>query len=617
MRDGLNKRSARVSILDLYGSKLRRIAQHNQAELAVVQGVRLQRLDALMTSVVQNSFDAILTICEDGRIEMANDAALRVFGYTRDNFDGCRIGQLIPALSQHDGGLAGLFKLGYGHREAMGRRRDGSEIPVEPAISDTRPGDDRVFIAIVRDISERQLRQEQLRHQALHDALTGLPNRTLLIDRLDHALELAKRMGEPLALLLLDLDRFKDINDALGHHVGDMVLTDLARRLVLPIRESDTIARLGGDEFAVLLPVVSDLDRARSVSERILKSLDRPFEVEGVTLEVSVSIGIAMYPEHAEDTSRLLQCADVAMYDAKRGHKRVSLYDPATDHNTVQHLTLPGELRQAIESDELSFHYQPKIDLRSRRACSVEALVRWHHPEHGVIPPTEFIGQAERTGLIKPLTLWGFNTALAQLGEWLGAGFDIGVAVNLSARILQEEGLPDLLTELLGKWKVEPSLLTLEITESAIMIDPERAMEVGGRLAATGVRLSIDDFGTGYSSLAYLKRLPVHELKIDRSFVMQMTENENDAAIVRSTIDLAHNLGLTVVAEGVETERHVELLTRLDCDIAQGYFICHPLPVPELTRWMREAVWRPGNRTSPANGPAAGEAKRIGQRIGN
>ena len=582
----------------------------------MVQGARLQRLDALMTSVVQNSFDAILTIREDGRIEMANDAALRVFGYERDNFDGCRIGQLIPALSQHDGGLAGLFKLGYGHREATGRRRDGSEIPVELAISDTRLGDDRVFIAIVRDISERQLRQEQLRHQALHDALTGLPNRTLLIDRLDHALELARRHSEPLALLLLDLDRFKDINDALGHHVGDMVLTDLARRLVQPIRESDTVARLGGDEFAVLLPAISDLDRARSVSERILKSLDRPFEVEGVTLEVSVSIGIAMYPEHAEDTSRLLQCADVAMYDAKRGHKRVSLYDPATDHNTVQHLTLPGELRQAIESDELSFHYQPKIDLRSRRACSVEALVRWHHPEHGVIPPTEFIGQAERTGLIKPLTLWGINTALAQLGEWLGAGLDIGVAVNLSARILQEEGLPDLLTELLGKWKVEPSLLTLEITESAIMIDPERAMEVGGRLAATGVRLSIDDFGTGYSSLAYLKRLPVHELKIDRSFVMQMTENENDAAIVRSTIDLAHNLGLTVVAEGVETERQVELLTRLDCDIAQGFFISHPLPVPELTRWMREAVWRPDNGTSPATGPATGEAKRIGQRIG-
>lgn len=455
------------------------------------------------------------------------------------------------------------------------------------------------FVGYWIDITDRKTQQAQLEHQALHDALTGLPNRTLLVDRLDHALCAARRDRMAVALLLLDLNRFKDINDTLGHRVGDKVLSEVAERLAKPLRESDTVARLGGDEFAILLPAMADLERARNVATRLLESLDEPFQVENLSLEVGASIGIALYPVHAEDGARLLQCADVAMYAAKHNQSHVALYDASKDHNSIRHLTLTGELRQAIEHDHLLFHYQPKIDLRTRRICGVEALARWHHPTLGFIPPNEFVAQAEHTGLIQPLTLWAFNTALRQLAELQRAGLDIGMAVNLSARNLHEERLPDLLADLLRTCEVAPEHVTLEITESAIMLDPERALEVVSRFDAIGVHLAIDDFGTGYSSLAQLKRLPVDQLKIDKSFVMQMTEDENDLAIVRSTIDLAHNLGLEVVAEGIESHQILQLLDELGCDIGQGYFICHPLPIADLTKWLADALSDVADLTEP------------------
>ena len=597
------KTDARKSLLDSYASQLGQIVQHNRAELAVVQGAKLKRVDALMRNVVENSFDGILIIRGDGGVEMANDAALRIFGYRGGEIANCSIADLLPELDRGQGELAELFQLGHGHREMTGKRRDGTSFPMELAVSDTRHGETRLFIAIIRDITERRVQQDQLEYQALHDALTGLPNRTLLIDRLNHALDIANRQGEPLALLLLDLDRFKEINDTLGHQVGDMLLRDVAQRLVGPIRKSDTIARLGGDEFAVLLPAVTDLERARRVSNRILRALEEPFQLDSLSLEVGVSIGIAMYPEHAEDKSKLLQCADVAMYSAKQAQSGVALYDPLKDHNSVRHLTLSGELRQAILNEQLSFHYQPKLDLQTSRICTVEALARWQHPSHGHIPPEEFVIQAERTGLIEPLTMWEFNTALGQLARWHHGGLPIGMAINLSAGMLQRKTLPDLVAELLQSWKVDPAMLTLEITESAIMVDPDSAMEILGRLDGIGVRLSIDDFGTGYSSLASLKRLPVDELKIDKSFVIQMTENENDAVIVRSTIDLAHNLGLKVVAEGVESEQHIALLRGLGCDIGQGFYIGRPLPGDAFANWLRTSAFGPKADAPAEDGP--------------
>jgi diguanylate cyclase (GGDEF)-like protein/PAS domain S-box-containing protein len=567
------------------------------------QSAKLKRADALMRSVVENSFDGILIIRSEGEIELANAAALRIFGYHASEIMNCPIASLVPELANDRG--EGLEQLQSSHAlcEVVGRRRNGTEFPMEIALSDTFIGEDQIFIAIVRDITERKAQQEQLEHQALHDVLTGLPNRTLLLDRLNHGIDVADRMGQPLGLLLLDLDRFKEINDTLGHHVGDMLLRDVAMRLLGQIRKTDTIARLGGDEFAVLLPAVTDLERARDVCMRILHSLEEPFQLGSLSLEVGVSIGIAMYPDHAEDDSKLLQCADVAMYAAKQAQSRVALYDPTKDTNTLRHLTLSGELRQAIVNKQITFHYQPKLDFRRDQITTVEALARWHHPTHGYIPPHEFVIQAEQTGLIQPLTLWEFDTALAQLAAWHAAGFGIGMAINLSARMLQRKRLPEVAAERLREWRVDPSLLTLEITESAIMTDPDSAAEILGRLDRLGLRLSIDDFGTGYSSLACLKQLPVDEIKIDRSFVMHMTENESDAVIVRSIIDLAHNLGLEVVAEGVESEQHLALLRGLGCDVAQGYFIARPMESEAFITWLGKSGFKPASTAQAGGAP--------------
>ena len=595
MIEPFQPRERRRSLLRQYSARLNRIMEQNQAELAVIRGVRLERADTLMRNVVENSFDGILTIRSDGGIEMANDAACMAFGYAREEMIDQPFQLLFSEEHHQNSHLSDLFHLGHGHREVVGTKKDGKSFPIELAISDMRLDGERLFIAIVRDITERRAQQQQLEHQALHDALTGLPNRVLLMDRLDHALDVARRRGEPLALLLLDLDRFKEINDTLGHQVGDLLLRDVAQRLVTPLRRSDTIARLGGDEFAVLLPAVTDLVRAREVSERILRLLEDPFQVGQLLLEVRVSVGIAMFPEHADDQSRLLQCADVAMYTAKANRTGVELYDSDRDHNTVRHLTISGELRQAIEDGQLSFHYQPKLHLPTREVTQVEALARWHHPQHGFIPPEEFIVHAERTGLIEPLFLWEFNTALGQLADWHAAGHMIGMAINLSAGNLHKKSLVGMLEGLLDQWQVDPRYLTLEITESAIMVDPDAALEILRRLDQIGLRLSIDDFGTGYSSLAGLRQLPVDELKIDKSFVMDMMNSENDAVIVRSTIDLAHNLGLQVVAEGVEQEEHIALLAGLGCDVGQGFFISKPLPRDEINAWFETSPFPVGN----------------------
>lgn len=557
-----------------------------QALHLLSQSLNLRRLDSLMRNIVENSFDGIITFRPNGEIETANDAAHRIFAASAGSLVGRDIGLLIPGFEPKERD-PGSFTAG--RRETLGRRRGGGTFPLELAVSETSFGDERVNIAVVRDITDRKDQEAKLEHQALHDALTGLPNRKLLQDRLEHALEMAKRECKPLGLLLLDLDRFKTINDTLGHAVGDVLLCDVAKRLAAQIRRSDTIARLGGDEFAVLLPAVTDLERAHRVSQRILTALEHPFDIKELQLEVGISVGVALYPDHADDADALLQCADVAMYSAKNAQSGLALYDQSNDLNSVRHLTLTGELRQAIETQQLSFDYQPQIELASGRACGVEALARWRHPVHGFIPPDEFILQAEQTGLIGPLTRWAFNEALRQCAAWRGAGFDMTMAINLSARNLQDGELPATLQALLADWALPSECLTLEITESAIMLDPDMALETIKRFYDMGIRLAIDDFGTGHSSLAYLSRLPLHELKVDRSFVINMTKNDNDALIVRSTIDLAHSLGLKVVAEGIENEQHMQILRALGCDIGQGYGISRPLASPAIDRWLEQA----------------------------
>jgi diguanylate cyclase (GGDEF)-like protein len=447
-----------------------------------------------------------------------------------------------------------------------------------------------VLFRIVAGASRTLRHQAEVNeHQALHDALTNLPNRTLFHDRVGQALASARREHLPVAVMIMDLDRFKEVNDTLGHASGDELLQQAGVRLRGALRESDTVARLGGDEFGVLLPRVVDSAAAVSVARKLRKALEEPFTIHGLALQIEASVGIALYPEHGDDVHSLLQRADVAMYVAKDQPGGCEIYAKERDDYSPDRLTMLTELRRAIDQGELILHYQPKADLRTSHVHGVEALVRWSHPVRGLVPPDEFIPLAQKTGVIVPLTFFVLNEALRQCRTWQLEGLDLCVGVNLSARNLLDVHLPDTVGELLTRWEVPPSLLELEITESTILADPIRAMHVLSRLSGMGVRLAIDDFGTGYSSLAYLKRLPVDELKIDKSFVQGMEEDENDAVIVRSTIDLGRNLGLRVVAEGVETAEAWRRLAALGCDIAQGYYLSRPVPAGELAAWLRAA----------------------------
>ncbi|MGH2753014.1 MAG: putative bifunctional diguanylate cyclase/phosphodiesterase [Actinomycetota bacterium] len=431
--------------------------------------------------------------------------------------------------------------------------------------------------------SELRKQADESEHQALHDALTGLPNRLLLRDRIHQAILSARREKKSVGVLLMDLDRFKEINDTLGHHHGDAVLQQIGPRLRAVLRESDTLARLGGDEFAIVLPHVPDPAAAIHVVDKLRRALAEPFAIQDLTLEVDACVGIALFPEHGEDVDTLIQRADVAMYLAKGARSGCEIYTPSKDHHSASRLALLGELRSAIESGELVLHYQPKVDVQSREVTSVEALVRWQHPMRGLISPDDFVPLAEHTGLIGELTSDVICQALVQCRRWMDQGIEVGVAVNLSMRNLLDNKFPDEVAELLEVWDVPASMLTLEVTESTIMADPMRVLHIVSRLSDMGVEMSIDDFGTGYSSLAHLKRLPVAEIKIDRSFVRSMDTSASDAAIVRSTIDLAHNLGRRVVAEGVESEETLRRLAALGCDTAQGFYFGEPRAAAEMT----------------------------------
>jgi diguanylate cyclase (GGDEF)-like protein len=436
------------------------------------------------------------------------------------------------------------------------------------------------LIPILRRVTVRIRRQvEEIQRRAHYDDLTGLANRVLFRKEVAGAADGA-------AVLLLDLDHFKEVNDALGHELGDELLRGVADRLGA-LADDETVARLGGDEFAVLLPG-GGVVTASAWAERIHETLDRPFEVGGVPLEVAASVGIALLGEHGDDADTLLQHADVAMYVAKAAHSGTALYDSEQDTNDAERLALAGELRRAIEEEQLVVHYQPKADLETGRIVGVEALVRWIHPERGFIPPDRFISLAERTGLIKPLSRFVVRAAVEQCAAWAAEGLDVHVAVNLTIPDLLDLELPDRISDLLAETGVPAGSLELEVTESTILADPFRVRHVIDRINGLGVGFAIDDFGTGYSSLAYLKQLPVQTMKIDRSFVMDMLESESDAAIVRSTIDLARNLGLRIVAEGVETEAMWDALRAQGCTLAQGYLISKPLPAAELAPLLAE-----------------------------
>jgi len=460
------------------------------------------------------------------------------------------------------------------------------------------PGPDgkaRFVRGFVLDVTEQRLAEESLRKMRFFDQLTGLPNRVLLQNRLGRALAESVRTERPLALLILALDRFRDITNTLGHHNGDLIVRDLAGRLGDALGDADRVARLRGDEFGVLLPD-ADATFARQVGDRILGSLERPFMVQRLPIEVSASVGMAVAPEHGTEAETLLRHADAAVQAARKlGGGASVLYSAECEPHDPTRLALLGELRRALDGNELQLHYQPKVDLKTRTVVGAEALLRWAHAKRGFVSPAEFIPLAEQTGsgLIRPLTRWVLDRAAGEARAWERAGRHIPVAVNVSARSLHDGRIVDDVEEVLLTHDLRSDRLQIEVTESAVMADAVRAADVLSALTSRGVMVAIDDFGTGYSSLGLLRRLPVHELKIDKSFVIGMAgEGGEDTAIVRSTADLAHNLGLSVVAEGVEDQWTLDLLATFGCDQAQGYHIARPMPGAAFSKWLGDSSWR-------------------------
>jgi diguanylate cyclase (GGDEF)-like protein/PAS domain S-box-containing protein len=530
------------------------------------------------------------------RIAFVNDGFCSIYGRPREEVIGetlLAFGIVESHQAIFDTLLQHVFENKAFEAESTVRRKDGTEFDLELQLVPVEDGGQLThWVAFLRDVSHSKQQLVRLRHQAMHDSLTELPNRAMLYDRLTQTLESAQRNGTTLVLMLMDLDRFKEVNDTFGHHFGDMLLKQVAFRLRNALAVSDTVARLGGDEFAVLLPD-SDSRAAITMARKILNSLQQPFIVEAQVLEVGASIGIALYPVHGGDARTLLRRADIAMYSAKQANSGYAFHQSEQEPRSTDQLALVVEMRNAIERDEFVLHYQPKLHLRSGLVTRAEVLIRWNHPERGLIPPNVFIPIAERTGLIKPITDWILERALRQCREWQDNGVPMHIAVNVSAKSLQdhEDMLPQKLQQLLDRWQVDPRFLKIEITESSIMADPAHALAILSLLQSMGVRLSVDDFGTGYSSLTHLRQLPIDEIKVDQSFVMGMKTSDADAAIVRTVIDLAHNLGKQVCAEGVEDEETWQMLKDLGCDLAQGYYISRPLSALDLLAWLTDTSW--------------------------
>ncbi|VAW64538.1 diguanylate cyclase/phosphodiesterase (GGDEF & EAL domains) with PAS/PAC sensor(s) [hydrothermal vent metagenome] len=440
---------------------------------------------------------------------------------------------------------------------------------------------------VLKRTNELEKLNTQITHQAMHDPLTDLPNRTLIVEHLNQALTLAKRNNEQLAVFILDLNNFKDINDTLGHPEGDIILKQVAKRIPNALRESDSVGRLGGDEFAFVLPDINE-DDAIKVGNKIVEVLKPSFNLTSQSVNIGASIGIAIFPEHGKDQASLIRHADVAMYESKRHETHVTLYNTSFDTHTPWRLELMADLREAIENDELCLHYQPQVNLKTNKVYGVEALLRWTHPKHGAVAPDQFIYIAENSGLINLLTNCVIRHSLLQINKWKEQGLVLDMSINISARNLKDKDFTENLLSLIEAHNSDPKRIKLEFTESTVMSNPDVVLSLLNHPKLKDLRYSIDDFGTGYSSLSYLKKLTVDEVKIDKSFVRDMDTNENDASIVQSVIDLTHNLGHLVVAEGVETQTVMNTLIDLGCDSVQGYYISKPLPAEKIPDFIKQ-----------------------------
>ncbi len=541
----------------------------------------------LTASVFNGTTESILITDADRRVLRVNEAFSRVTGYPQEEIVGRSTRMLKSGrhnLDFFDRIWRQIQTRDHWSGEIDIRRKDGVIFTAWHNISALRDSDGRIsqYIVIFSDITERKEAEERIARLAHYDALTELPNRLLFRDRCDHALSRARQDGHPMAVLFLDLDGFKDINDSLGHPVGDLVLQVVARRISRDIREQDTVARLGGDEFTI---VIEELDRpqdASVIAGSLLETIRAPIAVKGHLFHLSASIGISVYPEDGYDATTLVRNADAAMYRAKdQGRNNFQFYTRELTTSAVERVWLENQLREAVDREQLSLQFQPQLRLDSGRPVGVEALLRWQHPERGLIPPDQFIPVAEKCGLILPIGCWVLEQACRQAAQWLTAGIDLGrIAVNVSGAQIQRHDFFDVVQQALDNSGLDPRYLELEVTESFIMTQADEAIRTLEALRDLGITLAIDDFGTGYSSLGYLKRLPIHRLKIDKSFVRDIPEDSNDEAITRAVIALGHSLQLEIIAEGVETEAQQVFLNAENCDEVQGYLYSRPL-LPE------------------------------------
>jgi len=579
--DSCEKDEALLEVLQTIGAQMGLSCRRKEAEEA------RRDSEARLHGIVDVAIEAIIAVDQDFKIVLFNPSAQAMFGYSAQEAIGSSIERLIPGrlheVHRHHvdrfvkGGKT-VRKMGAA-MQVCGVRADGEEFPVETSISRLMHAGKPLYSVILSDITARRRDEERLKYLANYDQLTALPNRSLFNQRLERALAHAQRFNKSLAVLFIDLDRFKNINDTLGHEAGDGVLRAVATRLMGGVREIDTVARLGGDEFVVLIEQVTDMRQVDVVAQKLLKALAEPFMLDGCEYHVTASIGISSYPVDGDGGAELLKNSDIAMYRAKEeGKNRARFYAPAINRHSVERLSLESGLRRALQRGEFLLHYQPKVNIASGFVTGMEALVRWKRPESGMVSPAEFIPLAEETGLIVAIGEWVLKAACAYTRAWHSGGTQpLRVAVNLSARQFAQTSLVSDVARILDITGLRPEALDLEITESMVMGNPEQAIQTLRQLKSMGISLSIDDFGTGYSSLGYLKRFPIDHIKIDRSFVKDIPHDNDDATITRTIIAMAHNLRLKVIAEGVETEAQLDFLRQNGCDEMQGYYFSRPL----------------------------------------
>ena len=601
MKDDLTRLvpAVRRELAEAGGRRARRLAESN-----------LRASETLLNSIVNTAADGIIVIDESGMLEFVNAAIERMFGWKplevigrnfdsllmpRSNAGGDRLATVI------DGNTRGL-SVGVG-REVRAQRKDGSVFPMELTLGEMRIDGRIKYACIMRDVTERKCAEERIHQLAHYDKLTGLPNRALFSQLLEQALAEAKYSKKQVAVLFIDLDRFKLINDSLSHDSGDMVLKQVARRLTEAQLKRNTIARFGGDEFVVLMRDCEIPTDAAEAAQRMLTAIAQPLLLEGQEYNLTASIGISAFPSDGENPQTILKNADIAMYRAKEhGKNNYQFYSSQMNLHSFERLVLERFLRHALDQDEFRVYYQPKVDLVSGCITGMEALLRWIHPAMGMISPTKFIPLAEETGLIVPIGAWVLKAACAQNKIWAEQGLPpLRVAVNLSARQFAQDDLHATILNVLEETGLAPELLELEITESVTMDNPEHAAALLRKLKALGIGLAIDDFGTGYSSLSYLKRFPIDNVKIDRSFIKDIPHDEDDVAITQAVIAMAHSLGLKVIAEGVESEEHVTFLRDHGCEQAQGYLFGAPMSAEEFTN----LITRTGTGVLPRATPSA------------